>query len=238
MRKPNRMIPQNDSAFLLQNRQGRPINERGLIRQSDTIRIEGTAMNFSHDTITLQLACGFALVGVLTATPAASSTLNSPQRPASLSPVNSSAIYKSRTDHINHDQQTYLAMIGPAPLRFTEGERALPPEPVIPTPAPKQPVNLTASGQKSPLDSSGHAAYPATPSTENTDLNVTLTPSSQKPVTILPDDTRKEIRAEDVLPFFQFPGAPESGAVAVPFSASQPRETTAAPRSSATYQQQ
>ena len=192
-------------------------------------------MNFSHDTLLilkLRLGCGLAVAWVLTATSTSASVFTSPQRPATSSPVNSTAVYRSH----NHTQSPYLAMIGPAPLRFAEGERALPPEPVLPTPPPtKQLVGTSDPGQKSPLASS--EAKPTTPNTENTELDATLTPSSLKPVTILPDDTRREIRAEDVLPFFQFPGASDNGGVEVPFTSSQPRETPP-PRSSATYQQQ
>jgi len=199
-------------------------------------------MNFSHDTlltVTLRLACSYTLAGVLTATPTGASALNSPQRPATISPVTSTANYKANTSHsLDHDPQTYLAMIGPAPLRFAEAEQPLPPEPVLPTAASsKKPAAGTAdTGHQSPLAATDSRANSSTPTTENTDLNATLTPSSLKPVSILPDDTRQEIRAEDVLPFFQFPGAPDDGAVAVPPTASQPRGTTA-PRSSATYQQ-
>ena len=225
--------------FLLQKYSLQPIIVRGLIRQSDTIRIEGTAMNFSYDTllnVKLRWICGFALVWVLTAMPPGASALNSPQRPT-ITPVTSTAVYKSGSNR-NHDQQTYLAMIGPSPLRFAEGERSLPPEPVFPPPPkPKPPANVPEPGQKTPSETSGPVANPTTPGSENTELTATLTPSTLKPVSILPDDTQREIRAEDVLPFFQFPGAPDSGAVAVPFSTSQPRGTTA-PRSSATYQQQ
>jgi len=196
-------------------------------------------MKFSHDTllnVKLRRTCGFALVWVLTALPPGASALNSPQRPA-ITPVTSTAVYKSGSNR-NHDQQTYLAMIGPSPLRFAEGERPLPPEPVFPPPPkPKPPANAPEPGQKNPAETSGPVANSATPGSENTELTATLTPSTLKPVSILPDDTQREIHAEDVLPFFQFPGAPDSGAVAVPFSTSQPRGTTA-PRSSATYQQQ
>jgi hypothetical protein len=197
-------------------------------------------MNFSHDTligVALRLGSGFALVAVVTAIPAGASALNPPQRPAVISPVKSTAVYKLGAGR-NHVQNTYLAMIGPAPLRFADGERPLPPEPVFPPqPNPRQPVGAPEPGQKSPLAATEQVANPAKPTTENTELTATLTTSSLKPVSILPDDTQREIRAEDVLPFFRFPGASDSGAVAVPFTTSEPRGTTA-PRSSATYQQQ
>lgn len=59
--------------------------------------------------------------------------------------------------------------------------------------------------------------------TNTTTITTTETTSSQPGVSIIPDDTPRAIRAEDVLVYFQFPGA------------SSPDRTP--PRSSATYQQ-
>jgi hypothetical protein len=194
-------------------------------------------MNFSHDNLLTALVrpvFGLVLIGAFGAPPSGASALNSPQRPAVIAPVNSTAIYKSRSGH-NHDIP-YLAMIGPAPLCFASGERPLPPEPVLPTPA-KTPDNPTDTTHKNPTAATDSTASSTKSSPENTDLNATITTTSEKPVSILPDDTRREIRAEDVLPFFQFPGAPDSGALVVPSTTSSPRGTTAPP-SSATYKQQ
>jgi hypothetical protein len=199
--------------------------------------MEGTAMNFSHDNLLTALVrpvCGLVLIGAFGAPPSGASSFNSPQRPAVIAPVNSTAIYKSRSGH-NHDSP-YLAMIGPAPLSFASGERPLPPEPVLPA-LPKTPNNTANSAQKSPVGTTNSTAISTPSSSEATDLNATITTTSEKPISILPDDTRREIRAEDVLPFFQFPGAPDGGALAVPFTTSSPRGT-AAPPSSATYKQQ
>jgi hypothetical protein len=199
--------------------------------------MEGTAMNFSHDNLLTALVrplFGLVLIGALGAPPSGASSLNSPQRPAVIAPVNSTAIYKSRSGH-NHDS-TYLAMIGPAPLSFASGERPLPPEPVLPTPTKTQDNPLNPA-QKLPVAATDSTASSTPSSSESTDLNATVTTSSEKPISILPDDTRREIRAEDVLPFFQFPGAPDTGALAVPFTTTSPRGTTAPP-SSATYKQQ
>ncbi|WP_415908155.1 hypothetical protein [Oleiharenicola sp. Vm1] len=64
--------------------------------------------------------------------------------------------------------------------------------------------------------------------------------SGKPPATILPDDTRPKVRAEDFLPFFQFPGsAPANGDVTV--VAPVPNAAPGAaplPASSATYRQQ
>jgi hypothetical protein len=194
-------------------------------------------MNLSHDNLLTALVrpvVGLVLIGAFGAPPSGASALNSPQRPAVIAPVNSPAIYKSRSGH-NHDTP-YLAMIGPAPLSFAIGERPLPPEPVLPTP-PKTPGNPLDSTQRTPIAvTDANASSTPSPSANN-ELNATVTTTSEKPVSILPDDTRREIRAEDVLPFFQFPGAPDSGALVVPFTTSSPRGTTAPP-SSATYKQQ
>jgi len=194
-------------------------------------------MNFSHDNLFTALVrpvCGLVLIGAFGAPPSGASALNSPQRPAVIAPVNSTATYKARSGH-NHDTP-YLTMIGPAPLSFASGERPLPPEPVLPTP-PKTPSKAADSTQKIPVAATDSTASSTPNSSENTDLNATVTTTSEKPVSILPDDTRREIRAEDVLPFFQFPGAPDAGAMVVPFTTSSPRGTTAPP-SSATYKQQ
>lgn len=65
------------------------------------------------------------------------------------------------------------------------------------------------------------------------------TSPAKTPAAILPDDTRPKVRAEDFLPFFQFPGnTPANGDVTV--VAPVPNAPTAAPlpASSATYRQQ
>ena len=200
-------------------------------------------MNFSHATfltVLLRRICGLVLIWVLSALPLSMSALNSPQRPGTLSPAKTTAEYNPGRGHYR-GPRTYLAMLGPTPIRFAEGQPQLPPEPVPPTlPTPKQPTLATESA-KTPAAVTDPVPAPlavtiTTP--ENTNpMTGTLPSSNLKPVSILPDDTKREIRAEDVLPFFQFPGAPESGAVAVPFTTSQPRGTTAPP-SSASYKQQ
>ena len=197
------------------------------------LRIEGTSMNFSHDNLLSALArpaCGLVIMGALGAPPSRASSLSSPQRPAVIAPVNSTAVYKTRSGR-NHDAP-YLAMIGPAPLSFGSGERALPPEPVLPTP-PKSPVVAADSGVKPPGASTERTATSSQVSPEEGGVNATIT-TTEKPVSILPDDMRREIRPEDVLPFFQFPGAPDGGALIVPPTTAAPRPATAPP-SSATY---
>jgi hypothetical protein len=223
--------------FVLQKVDPQPIFERGLIRQSDFGRLEGTAMNISHDTLLTvapRLVCGLALALILTAMPPGASALNTPTRPAVNSPPKSSAVRKARADN-NNGPQTYLAMLGPAPLRFADGEHPLPAEPAVPTAiVPKQPGPPPESAHTNSLANPNPVNTPTTATPENVNGSTPLGGDTPKPVSILPDDTRQEIRPEDVLPFFQFPGAPESGAIAVPFTTAQPRSPTA-PASSATY---
>lgn len=60
------------------------------------------------------------------------------------------------------------------------------------------------------------------------------------PISILPDDTRQKVRAEDFLPFFQFPGSGPGRSelsVIVPVPPTPPAPGTQPP-SSATYRQQ
>jgi len=196
-------------------------------------------MTFSHDSllaIVLRLARGLALAWVLTAQPSGASALNSPQRSATLIPIKSTAEYNSGRDH-DRGPHTYLAMIGPAPLCFGPGQRQLPPEPTMPTPTqPQEAAKPTPLAQTQAV-APEVAIKPGESVPDNAEHVAELTPGTAKPVSILPDDTRIEISPEDVLPFFQFPGAPEGGTTIAPPSPAQPRGANA-PLSSATYKQQ
>lgn len=135
----------------------------------------------------------------------------------------------------------YLATVGSPALRFGE---AIPPPDLSARPAAAAP----------PLPAEEHAA----PLVEPAKGDVTVVPPVAKPVDlpastdttkvapgkppaeILPDDTRPKVRAEDFLPFFQFPGSGSANGdvtVVAPVPNSAP---TAAPlpASSATYRQQ
>lgn len=160
---------------------------------------------------------------------------NTPQRPAALSPVKSTAEYNPGFTR-QRGNRTYLAMVGPAALRFAEAPAELPPEPPVPEPVPiplKQP-SASAGTDSTPALTADPGVQPGADNLEKTDL-VTPDPKGPKPVSILPDDTKQEIRAEDVLPFFQFPGAADSSSTANPFSTIEP---VRAKPSSATYRQQ
>ncbi|MFT3868645.1 MAG: hypothetical protein QM715_09110 [Nibricoccus sp.] len=130
--------------------------------------------------------------------------------------------------------RTYLAMVGPAALTFANTELPLPPEPVMPEPPkPKHESSQTASANST----TGNAAVTSDtaalkPATETPDSSTSSNNNGSKPISILPDDTRREIRAEDVLPYFQFPGSADSSSVII-----NPAPA-AAPPSTATYRQQ
>lgn len=134
----------------------------------------------------------------------------------------------------------YLSAIGSPALRFGE---AIPPPDLTVRPPAGPPPQLSEE----------HSAV--TPEVTKQDVTVTAPPPgaaveigtpdpsrsapAKIPAAILPDDTRPKVRAEDFLPFFQFPGnTPANGDVTV--VAPVPTAPTAAPlpASSATYRQQ
>lgn len=135
----------------------------------------------------------------------------------------------------------YLAAVGSPALRFGE---AIPPPDLSVRPAagaPPQPIEEHSAPLIEPVQGDVTAVPPA-PITNVAVSTPELTKSTpaKSPSAILPDDTRPKVRAEDFLPFFQFPGStPANGDVTVvaPVPASAP---TAAPlpASSATYRQQ
>ncbi len=196
-------------------------------------------MKYSQDsllTVTLRVVCGSMLAWALIALPSGASALNTPQRPSTAIPVKSSTEHKTAA-RVN--PRNYLAMVGPAPLRFAVKEEPLPPEPVLPTLLPTKlpPESAPKSADtpsSTPTDPATHPLPDTT--TQKTPPNSTPNPDAPKPVSILPDDTKSEIRAEDVLLFFRYPGNSDTG-LAVPFTTTQPRGSTAPP-SSATYRQQ
>lgn len=116
----------------------------------------------------------------------------------------------------------YLAQVGPTPLRFAPP----PPEPVE-RPAPVE-VKAAPAATAAPEPVSTTPSV-STPTAAPHEAPVAAGP---KPVSILPDDTPHEVRAEDVLPYFQLPRQSdrhETSGVNMPF-------TPALPQSSATYQ--
>lgn len=139
----------------------------------------------------------------------------------------------------------YLAALGPLPLRFARPgpePTAEPPSP--PEPKPVAPPALPAAVAKKPDD----AAPDATPDTPATGDKPTDTPeqkptpepaeSFQPALPILPDDTKRELHPEDVLPFFRYPNASGDNRVEVVVPVTNnPSQPNRLPPSSATYQQ-
>lgn len=130
------------------------------------------------------------------------------------------------------DSRPYLKVAGARPLRFAAEPRPVPKVVAKPTPAP-EPVQ--------PVVAAPDVTLPV-PAIETKEPAVTPPPVSNPPssgksaLSILPDDTRSSSRAEDFLPFFQFP-AGDGVNVVVPASAAKPSTPGQLPVSSATYQQ-
>jgi len=139
----------------------------------------------------------------------------------------------SNSDSPDGDSRPYLKVAGVRPLRFSAEPRPVPKVAVKPTPPPSEPVQPTVAAAE-PL--------PA-PVVETKEPVVTPPPPVLPPpaagksaLSILPDDTRPTSRAEDFLPFFQFP-AGDGVNVVVPANAAKPSTPGQLPVSSATYQQ-
>lgn len=122
-------------------------------------------------------------------------------------------------------QLKYLTAVGAVPLRFA-------PPPPVATERPAKAVSAIETVPANPTKvevpvEPVHDVIP--PQKEDP------TPTATKPARILPDDTPRDLRAEDVLPYFQLSNepspAPTSG-VSVPFTPASPAQ----PQSSATYQ--
>jgi hypothetical protein len=134
----------------------------------------------------------------------------------------------------------YLRVVAAPPLRFDDpepppdlsarppagGPPKLPekdsakPDVILPKPAP------AAQSAASTLTIESHVGVaPVAPT-------ATAAPAAPSSLPILPDDARSQVRAEDFLPYFQYPGAARSGRAgeASPSSSAPPL-----PASSATY---
>lgn len=135
----------------------------------------------------------------------------------------------------------YLAAIGAPALRFEEPapaptERPLSPS-IVSAPTPIPPAISQETEKAAPV------SVP-TPS-QIEDSGIAEAKGEQKPAlknkpspAIIPDDTRPQVRAEDFLPFFQFPATGSNGTmnVIVPVPR-EPASPAALPTSSATYTQ-
>ena len=129
---------------------------------------------------------------------------------------------------------SYLAVVGPPPLRFRDAPA---PPPYELEPAPTGPALLDEIA-------SGPTTLQPTPTATNSPLAEALPtgpeptprpqPQSDEPAPIIPDDLRREVRPEDVIPYFQFPRNRVRVGVPIPPQPNGP----GLPPSSATYQQQ
>ena len=189
----------------------------------------------------------FGLVAFLTALAFPATTAGMPQRnlagrpdakKPSLAPNRASSSGRSLFGPVS---RPYLAVLSAIPLRFA-------PPPKFPLsaphgpPAPPEPVKPIEAPE--PVIATPPTPPPAEPEPAPAETTISAGESPPQPresgVSILPDDTRRDIRAEDVLPFFQFPAgndASNAGTVVVPFTPAAPTGPTMPP-SSATYKQQ
>jgi hypothetical protein len=144
----------------------------------------------------------------------------------------------------NEVSRPYLRSIGPPVLRFQEN---LPPPDLSARPPPGgPPKGASSSSNPNAPDVIAHkpapiAAIPAAaPARPDETRSAQGTPSVPTVEAIPPDDAQPKVRAEDFLPYFQFPGA-ETRSSDTNASNNAPAADTAPksiPASSATYQEQ
>jgi hypothetical protein len=136
----------------------------------------------------------------------------------------------------------YLVVLGSSPLRIREASpppdlSVHPPAGAPPQPMAEAPGHPGAIPPQTEIPTSAEATPQTIPSgTENPTVPAPEGKPTKPAKSILPDDTRAKVRAEDFLPFFQPPGANQN-----------PNDVTVAPTppapgiqppSSATYRQQ
>jgi hypothetical protein len=148
-------------------------------------------------------------------------------------------------DRNDTDSRPYLKVSGNLPLRFAAAPRPIPLLPVKAAVAAEIPQSVPAASSspaETPVASTlapapaAEVKEPATPA-PTVETSPTTIPANDKPVpSILPDDTHPSTRAEDFLPFFQFPSGKDV-TVVVPASAARAPAPGHLPASSATYQQ-
>lgn len=158
----------------------------------------------------------------------------------SLCPGIALAISAVATERNQDGSRAYLGVIGSMALRFAE---AIPlPEPTVSqTAGPPLPAPIEAGPREFPqiTEHSPPISIPAVVAPPAAPPEPLKDNSAKWPQAILPDDTRPKVRAEDFLPFFQFPGSSSSAGdvtVVVPGPAPSP-SPGALPTSSASYRQ-
>ncbi len=148
-------------------------------------------------------------------------------------------------DRNDAGSRPYLRVSGNLPLRFAAAPRPIPLLAVkaAATPEITHPLSVSAPSPSSTETSVAHSVAPVaevkdvTTPEPTVETSLTTTPANDKSVpSILPDDTHPSTRAEDFLPFFQFPSGKDV-TVVVPASAAQAPAPGHLPASSATYQQ-
>lgn len=165
-------------------------------------------------------------LGLLASVASSASALSVPQRifhPAAPPPVHVSPARSAAP---------YLVKFGATPLRFAPPppeptERPVPPEAIAPNVSSTS--STAQSGSTAPASAESGTPNPAEKSTQ----------SAGNMVRIIPDDTPRDVRADDVMSFFQLPRqatAPAPAGENVPFAPAQPAGSTLPP-SSATYEQ-
>lgn len=141
----------------------------------------------------------------------------------------------------------YLPVIGPPPLRFAQAPppdlstRPGPGAPPLPSVMEDMAATNAASARpvapsrgadgagSEPRQTMPAEAIPAVPDAPG------KAPGKKETPALLPDDTQREVRPEEILPFFQFPDSGGTTNVVPPGSTS--RESTRLPVSSAVYRE-
>lgn len=197
-------------------------------------------MALTHDKFlrVLAKALRYLSLSMLPALASESKALNAPQR-RSYGRIGEIAVVHPYTP------RPYLASLGPIPLRFETAPDISPDgPPPPPIPIKHVPPPIFSDDKRDvipPVEDTIRQPVVAQPSVEPQ----STAPVQEKvanPVSILPDDTHRELRPEDVLPFFLTPtNTPTDGShgsvnVVVPLSSQKSQPTATQPPSSATYQ--
>lgn len=156
---------------------------------------------------------------------------NRPYRPDAESPPGTGATQDSGT-------RPYLTVAATPALRF----RDPPPPPVYdtePTAAGLGYLDESSLPPAPPVAQERQESSAASPSRTTPQQDRTRRQQTEEEVpAILPDDLKKEVHPEDVIPFFLFPGSGSSGGVVVPVQAPAQAPQPGQIPSSATYRQQ
>lgn len=126
----------------------------------------------------------------------------------------------------------YLQKLGATPLRF-----AAPPAEPVERPVASESLPASATAIPTEAVSSSHDALALNPPVKETNL-ASAPRQPVKLLSIIPDDTPRDVHAEDVMSYFQLPKLNEPSnpaGINLPFTPAQPTSSTL-PLSSATYQ--